>query len=106
MRLPGGVGAANLITGMKQNIATIADGGGRGKPLWLAVARLKKVYVAWWNDIQAHLVNNRLKDVPETCKPCHHLYLRDFGRERYDEAMRLMAWQGSKPGIRKPDHAR
>ena len=61
------------------------------------VNAFKEVFDAWWDDIQPYLVNDHLKDVPETCKPYHALYLRDFGRERFDEAMRLMTWNGGKP---------
>ena len=61
------------------------------------VKALKKTYDAWWEDIQPHMVNDHLPTVPETCKPYHELYRRDFGQQRYDEAMQLMTWTGGKP---------
>jgi len=67
------------------------------------VKALKKTYDAWWEDIQPYMVNDRLKNVPKTCKPYHELYRRDFGQERFEEAMRLMTWTGGKPyGKKKP----
>ena len=61
------------------------------------VAALKKVYDSWWDDVQSYLVNDKLENVPKTCKPYHELYRRDFGQERFDEAMRKMTWTGGKP---------
>jgi len=61
------------------------------------VAALKKSYDAWWEDIQPHMVNDHLTNVPETLKPYHEIYRRDFGQTRYEEAMRLMTWTGGKP---------
>jgi arylsulfatase len=61
------------------------------------VKALKKTFDAWWEDIQPYMVNDHLENMPETCKPYHELYLRDFGQERFDEAMRLMTWTGGKP---------
>ena len=69
--------------------------------------KLKEVYDSWWEDIQPYLVNDRLKDVPKTCKPFHELYRKEFGQERFDEAMRLMTWSGGKPyGKKKPRKGR
>ncbi len=61
------------------------------------VNALKATYDAWWEDIQPHMVNDHLANIPETCKPYHELYRRDFGQQRFDEAMRLMTWTGGKP---------
>ena len=61
------------------------------------VKALKRTYDAWWEDIQPHMVNDHLPTVPEACKPYHELYRRDFGQQRYDEAMQLMTWTGGKP---------
>ena len=60
------------------------------------VASLKKEFDAWWEDIQPYMVNDHLAKVPESCKPYHEIYRRDFGQERFDEAMRLMTWTGGK----------
>lgn len=54
------------------------------------VGKLKKNYDAWWDDIQPSLVNDHLSEVPETCKPYHEIYLRDFGQQSFDEAVRSM----------------
>ena len=71
------------------------------------VRSLKKTYDAWWEDIQPFMVNDHLKNVPESLKPYHELYRRDFGQERFDEAMRLMTWTGGKPyGNKKPKRKR
>lgn len=61
------------------------------------VEQLKKVYDSWWADIQPYLVNDRLEEVPAEHKPYHDLYREAFGEERYQEAMRLMTWEGGKP---------
>ena len=61
------------------------------------VASLKSSFDAWWEDIQPYMVNDHMTDIPETLKPYHELYRRDFGRQRYDEALRLMTWTGGKP---------
>ena len=61
------------------------------------VKALKKTYDAWWEDIQPYMVNDKLENVPKSCKPYHELYRRDFGQERFDEAMRRMTWTGGKP---------
>lgn len=60
-------------------------------------AKLKENYDAWWEDIQPHLVNDHLREVPETLKPYHEVYRRDFGEEKFQEAMRRMTWTGGKP---------
>ncbi len=60
------------------------------------VAALKKTYDAWWKDIQPYMVNDHLKKKQKTLKPYHEIYRRDFGQQRYDEAMRLMTWSGGK----------
>ena len=61
------------------------------------VDALKASFDAWWEDIQPYMVNDHLTDIPKMVKPYHDIYLRDFGQERYDEAMRLMTWSGGKP---------
>ena len=43
------------------------------------------------------MVNDHLTDIPKTLKPYHELYRRDFGQQRYEEAMRQMTWSGGKP---------
>ena len=71
------------------------------------VASLKATYDAWWEDIQPYLVNDGLEDVPKTLKPYHEIYRRDFGQERFDEAMELMTWKGGKPyGNKKKKRSR
>ncbi len=59
--------------------------------------KLKAEYDAWWEDIQPYLVNDHLKDVPETCKPYHELYREQFGQTKFEAAMKLMTWAGGKP---------
>lgn len=61
------------------------------------VKSLKQTYDAWWEDIQPYMVNDHLTNIPETLKPYHGLYRRDFGQQRYEEAMRQMTWSGGKP---------
>jgi len=61
------------------------------------VKALKSTYDAWWDDVQPYMVNDHLTDIPETLKPYHELYRRDFGQQRYEEAMRQMTWSGGKP---------
>lgn len=65
------------------------------------VNRLKAQYDAWWEDIQPYLVNDHLKDAPETHKPFHDLYREQFGQERFDAAMRAMTWQHQRPNALK-----
>ena len=43
------------------------------------------------------MVNDHLTDIPKTLKPYHELYRRDFGQQRYEEAVRQMTWSGGKP---------
>ena len=57
---------------------------------------LKKTYDAWWEDIQPYMVNDNLPNMPSSCKTYHEIYRRDFGQERFDEAMRLMTWNVGK----------
>jgi arylsulfatase len=66
------------------------------------VARLKQHYDAWWADIQPHLVNDHLTDVPATHKPFHDLYRQQLGQERFDAAMRAMTWSYERPRKKKP----
>ncbi|TWU44277.1 Arylsulfatase [Novipirellula aureliae] len=61
------------------------------------VEQLKKVYDAWWADVQSYMVNDHLENVPAEHKPYHELYREAFGEERYQEAMRQMNWVGGKP---------
>lgn len=60
------------------------------------VTALKKSYDAWWEDIQPHLVNDALENIPSS-KPYHELYRKAFGQERFDDAMKQMTWNGGKP---------
>ena len=71
------------------------------------VKSLKQTFDAWWEDIQPYMVNDNLADVPKTLKPYHELYRRDFGQERYDDAMQRMTWSGGKPyGAKKKSKKR
>ncbi|MDP4644521.1 MAG: arylsulfatase [Opitutales bacterium] len=61
------------------------------------VEQLKGIYDSWWADVLPYMVNDHLENVPAEHKPYHELYREAFGEERYQEAMRLMTWQGGKP---------
>lgn len=61
------------------------------------VEQLKATYDAWWADVQPYMINDHLQNVPAEHKPNHELYREAFGEERYQEAMRLMTWEGGKP---------
>jgi len=57
----------------------------------------KQTYDAWWEDIQPYLVNDHLTDIPETLRPYHEPYRRDFGQQRDEEAVRRRPRFGGKP---------
>jgi arylsulfatase len=61
------------------------------------VEQLKAIYDSWWIDVQPYMINDHLENVPEEHKPYHELYREAFGEARYQEAMRLMTWEGGKP---------
>jgi arylsulfatase len=66
------------------------------------VAELKKQFDAWWEDIQPYMVNDHLRHMPATHKPYHDLYREQLGEEKFNEAMKLMTWNGGKPyGMKK-----
>ncbi|MFC1498109.1 arylsulfatase [Verrucomicrobiota bacterium] len=60
------------------------------------VKKLNEVYDSWWEDIQPYMVNDHIENVPKENKPYHELYRQAFGEEKFQEAMRLMTWNGGK----------